>query len=236
MSISRGSSYGRSVDLIGPDLGLWLYVVLGLAVLVDCVLPLIPSEAAVLTAAAMAADGETSMAGVVIATAVGAVCGDLVVFGIGRWLQPSRLGRWMSRGRWSQAFTWRGPRSAGVVIAGRFLPMGRTAVALGCGAGRVPLARFVPASVVGASLWAGFIVALARIGGSVSDRLPVVVAIGLAVGLLITFAVARIALRVPVGAQGGIDSAGRGAASALDELVVGPDPAAAVKVDHLDAA
>ena len=236
MSISRGSSYGRSVDLIGPDLGLWLYVVLGLAVLVDCVLPLIPSEAAVLTAAAMAADGETSMAGVVIATAVGAVCGDLVVFGIGRWLQPSRLGRWMSRGRWSQAFTWRGPRSAGVVIAGRFLPMGRTAVALGCGAGRVPLARFVPASVIGASLWAGFIVALARIGGSVSDRLPVVVAIGLAVGLLITFAVARIALRVSVGEQDGTDDAGLGAASAFDELAVGPDHADAVNVDQLDAA
>jgi len=70
--------------------GLLAYTLVALAVLVDSVVPLVPSEALVVAAAGASASGSLSVVGVVASAALGAVAGDVVVHLVGRW----------SRGRW----------------------------------------------------------------------------------------------------------------------------------------
>ena len=54
-----------------------------------------------------------------------------------------------------------------IVATGRFVPMGRTAVAVATGYARFPRRRFLPALLVGAVLWSCYMVALGYVGGRV---------------------------------------------------------------------
>ncbi|HET8558313.1 MAG TPA: hypothetical protein VFL58_13490, partial [Gaiellaceae bacterium] len=71
----------------------WVYpLILGIAAL-DAVLPLVPSEATVIAAAALAGAGDLVLSFVLLAAAGGAVIGDNVAYLIGRTGQAQVSGR-----------------------------------------------------------------------------------------------------------------------------------------------
>src|SRR5262249_14102110 len=66
----------------------WTYPFLFLFALLDSVIPLIPSETAVITAGVGAATGNLILVLVIVVAAVGAVCGDNIAYEIGKRAQP----------------------------------------------------------------------------------------------------------------------------------------------------
>jgi len=162
------------------------YAGIGALVAGDALVPILPSEAGVI--AGSAAAGNAGAIAIVLAIAwIGAVAGDLLVHVVGRRLRTSRLTRWLAR-RLPEREHGRGLGLP--VVFGRFLPGGRTAAAFTAGATNMPWRRFVVASVTGGLLWAGYIVAIGRVGGALGGGLPAQIGIGLALGMLATASVA----------------------------------------------
>ena len=146
--------------LLGVALdGWWSYLLLaGVAVL-----PLVPSEAAVIAGGVLAAHGDLDLPLVILAAAAGSLLGDLLSFLGGRALgaralRAGRLERGGSAPRRLPASDWvrrQLEHSHGrAIIVARFVPGGRTAAAVSSGLLRIDSRRFVAAVGTGAALWA----------------------------------------------------------------------------------
>ena len=136
----------------------------------DAVLPALPGETAVLTAATLAAgDGRLSVLGVFAAAALGAFLGDSLTWLLG-YLVGGRAARRLFRSERGQArLGWASDqldrRGTTIVVASRFVPGGRTAVTFSAGALGMPFRRFAPADALGAVLWAALGTTLGYVGG-----------------------------------------------------------------------
>ncbi|SFB22590.1 membrane protein DedA, SNARE-associated domain [Cellulomonas marina] len=174
----------------------WALLVLYVLTVVDGVLPPLPSEAAVLALAALAAGGpalDVLLVGGV--AALGAFTGDQVAYTIGARLpvRRSRLLRsWLRRSpRLRRSLRRAGvalrQRGAAVVLPARFVPGARVAVALAAGATGMSRRRFCAITAVGAVAWATLMVSIgAGAGHLLDDRHPfLVVAAGVVGGLLV---------------------------------------------------
>ncbi|MFC7545702.1 DedA family protein [Plantactinospora sp. GCM10030261] len=151
----------------------WLYLVVALLVAADGIVPVLPSEFVVLTLAAYAATGLPDTAGLVAAATVGGVAGDAAAYLLGRnAVNPARLARGPVRRllRWGRRPMAR--YGALTVIVGRFLPGGRTASTLLAAALHYPTRRFFLVSTIAATLWAGYITVLGRLGSAVAANHP----------------------------------------------------------------
>jgi len=153
----------------------------------DGVVPMIPSEAAVLAAGVFAHAGKPSLVTVVVATALGVFIGDHLAYGLSRSVLGPRL---IGRSRHvSRAVAAAGRhldrRTASLIVISRFLPGGRVTMNLACGSARVPLSRFSPASAIAALAWAAYIAGLGFLGGAAFVENPL---LGVAVGLSLSFA------------------------------------------------
>ena len=148
----------------------WAVVVIAGFALLDAFVPLVPSEAVVITAGVFAASGDTSLLMIVAAAAVGAFIGDHLAYAIGRRTAPSLQRRWETGSRPDRTFAWARRtllRRGGVVVIGaRFIPGGRTATTLTMGATGYPLARFAGWDAVAAVLWSIYAAMLGFLGGA----------------------------------------------------------------------
>ena len=135
------------------DYGYWavLLVVAG-----DGVIPVLPGETALVTAAVLAADGTLSLPLVILAGAAGAVIGDSIAFAIGR-AGGGPIKRFVSRfagpDRLEAAERMVRRQGPALVVVGRFLPGIRIAINMSCGAGQMAYRRFLVFDIVGALLW-----------------------------------------------------------------------------------
>ncbi|MCE7081337.1 DedA family protein [Streptomyces sp. ST2-7A] len=163
----------------------WIYVAVMLCVLLDVFLPLLPSGALVVAAAAIAAGTAAEAYGLpgpvpgthipevlllLLCAASASIVGDLVAYRValhgGRRLEGfiSRSRRLVeARARLGEALA----RGGGpLVIVARFAPAGRAVVSLGAGASRRRQRDFLPWSAVAAVVWAGYSVGLGYLGVS----------------------------------------------------------------------
>jgi len=135
------------------DYGYWavLLVVAG-----DGVIPVLPGETAIVTAAVLAADGTLSLPLVILAGSAGAVIGDSIAFAIGR-AGGGPIKRFVSRfagpDRLEAAERMVRRQGPALVVVGRFLPGIRIAINMSCGAGQMAYRRFLVFDIVGALLW-----------------------------------------------------------------------------------
>jgi membrane-associated protein len=169
------------------------YLIVLVAVVFDGLIPLVPSEATIVTASVLAAHGHLSIELIVLAAACGAVAGDNLSYWLGRGL-GGRASRRLFRGEkgrrrleWAAA-TLRG--RAWIVTVGRFIPGGRTATTFAAGTLGMSWRTFIAVDALGAALWSVYAAALGYLGGDEfrhSLWKPLVVA--LAVGFLIAVAV-----------------------------------------------
>jgi membrane protein DedA with SNARE-associated domain len=163
------------------------YLVLALAAGGDVLLPLIPSETLVITAAVLAAQGKLWIWLIVLVVAVGALLGDNACYWLGRGVGDPVARRLFKgetgRGRleWAEkAIRGHGPL---LVIVGRFIPGGRTASTFAAGTLCLGYHRFLAADAVAACAWALYASMLGYLGGSAfrnSTWKPLVISLGVA--------------------------------------------------------
>ncbi|WP_164555729.1 MULTISPECIES: DedA family protein [unclassified Streptomyces] len=150
----------------------WIYAVVGLSVLLDVFLPVLPSGVLVITAATAAAAGTaTDVPDILVLTlcaATASVLGDLVAYRLA-WRGGPRLDRAIARSRrLTRAQERLGAALArgggALVVLARFAPAGRSVVSLGAGAARHRARDFLPWSAVAGLSWAAYSVALGYFG------------------------------------------------------------------------
>jgi membrane-associated protein len=186
------------------------------AVALDAALPPIPSEIMVVTSGALSATDKVILPLALLMAAAGSVAGDLLVYAIFR----RRLTDVLDRFGWGRAVhrvirkaVDRGGRSstAAAMMAGRFIPAGRTATMAAAGIAAIPAVRVVRASAIGSVLWACWMVGLGYVTGR-STNLPfwanslIGVCLGIGFGVLMAIVLGvrrRSASRRNPGAGGG---------------------------------
>jgi membrane-associated protein len=178
----------------------WTYaVILGVAAL-DAVLPLVPSETAVISAGVLAGAGDLSLGLVIAAGAAGAYAGDSSAYLLGR-SADERLKRTLFRGdkgarrqAWAEGML---ERHGGPLIFGaRFVPGGRTATTVSAGALRMRWARFAAFAAMAALGWASYAALMGYVGGRAFEDNPLwglLIGFGLAA---LTFVAVEVARRV----------------------------------------
>ena len=207
--------------LLGPAMAspLLYPLLLGLCVL-DGVLPVIPSELAVLAAGAFASTGTPAFWLVVAATALGVVVGDHLAYALSRSVLGPRLVRRSRRiGRAVAAAGRQLDRRAGPLIVGsRFVPGGRVTMNLACGTAGLPLSRFSPASAVAALAWATYIAGLGLVGGAAFVEDPLLgTGIGLALSVVVGTLLDVVRRRAPWRRPGTVDGPGGPCCAPSDE-------------------
>ena len=164
----------------------WTYPFLvGIAAL-DVIFPLVPSETSVILAGVIAASGDLVLAAVIACAAAGAILGDNVSYWIGR-LAGERIVERFFRGERRKRIDWaekqieeRGPY---LIVIGRFIPGGRTAVTVASGLLEMRWRRFIVFDVAAGAVWASYAALLGYVGGRTFEENPLK-------GFLIAFAVA----------------------------------------------
>ncbi|MBO0656804.1 MULTISPECIES: DedA family protein [Streptomyces] len=161
----------------------WIYVIVGVSVLLDVFLPVLPSGVLVITAATAAAGsaagavgeatqghaGFADMFALVMCAATASVLGDMVAYRLA-WRGGDRFDRAIARSRRLTAAQARlgtallrggGP----LVVLARFAPAGRSVVSLGAGVMHRRVAEFLPWSALAGLTWAAYSVSLGYFGG-----------------------------------------------------------------------
>ncbi len=162
----------------------WIYVIIGVSVLLDVFLPVLPSGALVVTAATVAAGTAADVAGIpspypdsrlpqlfllVLCATTASIVGDLLAYRLalrgGR-----RFGHAIARSRRLSVAQRRletalsrggGP----LVVLARFAPAGRAVVSLGAGVARRRARDFLPWSALAAVVWTCYSVGVGYLGG-----------------------------------------------------------------------
>jgi membrane-associated protein len=169
----------------------WAYVIVLVLALLDAILPVVPSETSVITAGVVASAGDLNIALVIAGAAVGAFLGDNLVYLIGRRYGERARRRFFSGEKASARIVWAEKllkeRAGQLITLGRFIPGGRTAVALSAGLTHFPWRRYVVYDAVAALAWALYASLLGYFGGKAFEDEPWK---GLVLALVIAFSVA----------------------------------------------
>jgi len=149
------------------------YLIIFAMAAIDVIVPIIPAEATVTAAAVLAGQGTLNIVWVMIAAGLGAFVGDNVAYWIGRaagrpLVQKVLRGNTEQLDKVQEQFDKRG----GIfIIIGRFVPGGRTAVAVGAGILHFNWLQFIVYDAIAAVMWALQASIPGFIGGSlIQDR------------------------------------------------------------------
>lgn len=185
---------GRLVDITWVEplmASYWVFLILFAFSAIDAFFPVVPSESLVITAGVYAAAvGDPNIVLAALSAAAGAFTGDNISRLIGRFFgtryfaKPGRKGRRRASYLWAKRVI--DQRGGLILVVARYIPAGRTAVTLTCGAVRYRLAHFLFFAAIAALTWATYSVVLGYAGGKVFEEDPilgVVVGISMAIGI-----------------------------------------------------
>ena len=150
----------------------------------------LPGETTLIAAALLAAQGHMNIVAVTAVAAVGAIAGDNLGYLLGRrlgraaLLAPGPARRWRSHaaGAAGDLFARYG---ALAVFVGRFVGLGRIAIAWMAGAGQMPWRRFFAWNATACVIWAGLVAGVTYSVGSAGARWIALTGIGLAVAMVL---------------------------------------------------
>ena len=167
----------------------WAYLILFLFAFLDALVPIVPSETAVITAGVVAASGDLSLGLIIPAAAAGAFLGDNTAYLIGRRFGGRATERFFSGEKAQQRLGWAEEqlreRGGELIVIARFIPGGRTAVTLSAGTLHYPWRRFVVFDGAAALVWASYAALLGYYGGRTFESFW-----GLVLALTTAFAIA----------------------------------------------
>lgn len=142
------------------------YAGIGLVMLVENIIPPIPSEFVMPFAGFLVSQEELSYAGVVIAGTLGAVLGAVVIYYVGRVTGEDRVREWTRKyGRYilmgendldrgMDIFERYGDA---IVLFGRIIPIVRSLVSLPAGVKEMNLPKFLLFTTIGSLIWNGIL-------------------------------------------------------------------------------
>lgn len=183
------------LDLLA-DLSALAYLLVLLLAAFDVIVPVLPSESVVILGGVLAWQGRLHPVPLVLAAAAGAIAGDHMSYGIGRWTQrgrpqPGRRSSDRRIGKAERLQVWAGRqlerRGPALLLVARFIPGGRTASTFMAGRTAYSLRRYTPTTIGAGLLWATFATMLGYIGGRTFHE-QTLLATGLGMVLAIGFA------------------------------------------------
>jgi membrane-associated protein len=184
---------GDGLGLLENGDGVLPYFAIFALVFGDAIIPILPGETTLNTAAVLASQGELELVPVIIAGAVGAIAGDTAVYWIARASHgrlKTRLEQVLQNERVQKGANFLESRGPIVIVLGRFVPGMRLAVNFTLGLLRMPYRRFLMWSSLGGTLWATYTVLLAFYVGNALATFPL--ASILISGLITTVAIAAV--------------------------------------------
>ena len=154
----------------------WALVALVGLLVIDGFFPLVPGETMVVTLAALGASGHGPDPVIVLLVAIGAtMVGDGIAFLIGRSIHPTRW-VWMHGSKAQRGLRWASDRiehNPGVILVGaKFLPFVRVAVTMTAGTSGLPVKKYLGFSVLAATIYTGYHVAVATTAGELFATNP----------------------------------------------------------------
>jgi len=168
---SRGAAsavFGQFTQLVSEASG-WAYGIVFLLAFLDVLVPVVPSEASVITAGVVASAGGLYLPLIIVAAACGAFLGDNVAYLVGRRFGTRATNRFLRGEKGEKTLGWAEhqltQRGGELIVVSRFIPAGRTAVTLAAGTLGFPWRRFVVFDAVAALIWALYASLLGYFGG-----------------------------------------------------------------------
>jgi membrane-associated protein len=165
--------FGHFTQIVSHASG-WAYAIVFALSYFDALIPVVPSETAVITAGVVAATGDLSLAIILPAAAAGAFLGDNTAYLIGRRFGVRINERFFSGEKARKRIDWAQKqleeRGGELIAVGRFIPGGRTAVTLSAGTLGYPWRRFVVFDAASAIGWATYASMLGYLGGSAFEK------------------------------------------------------------------
>ena len=138
------------------------YLAITLVMLLENVVPPIPSEVVMPLAGFLIQQGKLELVPVLLAGLIGTVLGAWFWYGVGRLINEERLERWLAKhGRWlglkvsdlARSRRWFNRHGIAVVFWGRVIPGVRTLVSLPAGIELMPQTTFLAWTTAGSLLW-----------------------------------------------------------------------------------
>jgi membrane protein DedA with SNARE-associated domain len=167
----------------------WTYAFIFAVAALDVVFPLVPSETSVILAGVLASSGDLILFAVILVAAGGAILGDNLAYLIGRTVGPRLVRRFFS-GQRKRRVDWAEEqvqeRGGYLILVGRFIPGGRTAVTLACGLLDMRWHRFIRFDVAAGLMWASYAALLGYFGGKAFEENPLK---GFAVAFVVALAI-----------------------------------------------
>ena len=178
--------FNHFTDLVANASG-WAYAILFVFALLDVVFPVVPSETAVITAGVVASQGSLNVGLAILFAGAGAFAGDNIVYWVGHRYGPRINDRFFRSAKAKERVAWAQrqvqERGGQLIVVGRFIPAGRTVVAVSAGTLQYPYPKFILFDLIAAVTWASYAALLGYFGGHAFERQPWK-------GLLLAFAIA----------------------------------------------
>ena len=163
----QGGITGFLLDLV-EKLGA---VGVGLTILIETVIPPIPSEVVLGAAGVLINEGRLSLVPVVLWATVGSVVGALVLYAVGRVLGPRRSHAFLDRlplvetEDVDKTFDWFERHGRSAVFFGRMVPIVRSFVSVPAGVVKMPLPQFLLYTAGGSLIWNSLLIGLGVAAG-----------------------------------------------------------------------
>ena len=151
------------VETLGP-------IGVGFSILLETVIPPIPSEA-VLGAAGVLIDSPWAFVAVVGCATIGSILGAILFYYLGRALGPRRSHAFLDRlplvetEDVDKTFAWFERHGRSAVFFGRMVPIVRSFISVPAGVVRMPLPQFVLYSAAGSLIWNSVLIGLGVAAG-----------------------------------------------------------------------
>lgn len=157
------------VDKLGP-------VGVGISILLETIIPPIPSEAVLGLAGVLINDGRMSIVPVILCATAGSILGAIFFYYIGLALGPRRSHAFLDRlplvetEDVDKTFGWFERHGRSAVFLGRMVPIVRSFISVPAGVVRMPLGQFLLFTAGGSLIWNTVLVSLGVAAGDFIEK------------------------------------------------------------------
>ena len=143
----------------------------GFAILLETVIPPIPSEAVLGLAGVLINEGRLSIVPVVLFATLGSILGAVFFYYVGRALGPRRSHAFLDRlplvetEDVDRTFAWFERHGRSAVFFGRMVPIVRSFISVPAGVVRMPFGQFILYSAAGSLIWNSLLIGLGVAAG-----------------------------------------------------------------------
>jgi membrane protein DedA with SNARE-associated domain len=157
------------VDTLGP-------VGVGISILLETIIPPIPSEAVLGLAGVLINQGRMSIVPVILFATLGSVLGAIFFYCLGRALGPRRSHAFLDRlplvetEDVDKTFGWFEKHGRSAVFLGRMVPIVRSFISVPAGVVRMPFGQFLLFTAGGSLIWNSVLVSVGVAAGDVIQK------------------------------------------------------------------